>query len=589
MKTRITSPRGDGSVEADAPRGFDDFDLRLGDVMRGERATLGKSLLDVQRELRIRAAYIAAIENCDPSAFDTPGFIAGYVRSYARYLGMDPDETFAAFCQESGFTVAHGMSEKASAPKRPVGLGGNIGNSPTPSGGAAKDKTAKAGKRNAQPGMRDPFKQPAMPFTPAREGVLSRIEPGAVGSMVVLLALIGGIGYGGWTVLQEVQRVQVTPVDQTPIVLSDLDPVAAARPSSPEDEAEAVDSAGVFSPPSNEALDRLYRPRALDVPVLVARDAPISTLDPSRVGAFAGARGSDLPQVQTANAAASSIEATLAEVLGGEGSRTPVLGPREGVTLVAVRPAWVRVTDGTGETAFEGILNAGDTWAPGPDVEDPQLQVGESGAIYFAVAGETYGPVGARGAVTAGIALEEEAVTGRFARADSTADPDLAAAVAELRLGRTPADDVAVAGREETTGNLPSVQVLEDGAPGVTVIATADTWVRVRDAAGATIFETVMQAGDTYQVPQTDQPPTIRSGNAGAVYFAVGGSTYGPYGSTGAIADDLALSVAGVTGQMSPADPAANSALGKVVAELDLAAPATPAGASGSAEQPARP
>ncbi len=48
------------------PTGFDAFELRLGDLMRGERATLGKSLLDVQRELRIKAAYIAAIENADP-------------------------------------------------------------------------------------------------------------------------------------------------------------------------------------------------------------------------------------------------------------------------------------------------------------------------------------------------------------------------------------------------------------------------------------------------------------------------------------------------------------------------------------------
>ncbi|MEM6660516.1 MAG: helix-turn-helix domain-containing protein, partial [Pseudomonadota bacterium] len=52
------------------PKGFDDFELRLGDIMRGERATLGKSLLDVQRELRIKASYIAAIESCDPDAFD---------------------------------------------------------------------------------------------------------------------------------------------------------------------------------------------------------------------------------------------------------------------------------------------------------------------------------------------------------------------------------------------------------------------------------------------------------------------------------------------------------------------------------------
>ena len=31
----------------------------------------------------------AAIENSDPSAFESPSFIAGYVRSYARYLNMD--------------------------------------------------------------------------------------------------------------------------------------------------------------------------------------------------------------------------------------------------------------------------------------------------------------------------------------------------------------------------------------------------------------------------------------------------------------------------------------------------------------------
>jgi len=30
-------------VEADKPKGFDAFELRLGDLMRGERATMGKS------------------------------------------------------------------------------------------------------------------------------------------------------------------------------------------------------------------------------------------------------------------------------------------------------------------------------------------------------------------------------------------------------------------------------------------------------------------------------------------------------------------------------------------------------------------
>ena len=58
--------------------------------MRGERATLGRTLLDVQRDLRIKAAYIAAIENADPAVFPNPSFIPGYVRSYARYLGPGP-------------------------------------------------------------------------------------------------------------------------------------------------------------------------------------------------------------------------------------------------------------------------------------------------------------------------------------------------------------------------------------------------------------------------------------------------------------------------------------------------------------------
>ena len=35
-----------------------------------------------------------------------------------------------------------------------------------------------------------------------------------------------------------------------------------------------------FDAPTPEALDRLYRPQALDVPVLVARDGPISQLEP---------------------------------------------------------------------------------------------------------------------------------------------------------------------------------------------------------------------------------------------------------------------------------------------------------------------
>ena len=56
-----------------APKGFDDFDLKLGDTLRGERATLCKSVVEVQNELKIKASYISAIENCAvPPSEPTP-------------------------------------------------------------------------------------------------------------------------------------------------------------------------------------------------------------------------------------------------------------------------------------------------------------------------------------------------------------------------------------------------------------------------------------------------------------------------------------------------------------------------------------
>jgi hypothetical protein len=218
--------------EADQ-KGFDAFELRLGDLMRGERATMGKSLLDVQRELKIKAAYIAAIENADPSAFDTPGFIAGYVRSYARYLNMDPDWAFDTFCRESGLSTAHGMSAAASS---------------APTRAPREEKVANTGLG------RDLFALQNGPFLPASPGWFTNLEPRAVGSVLVLVALLSGLGYGGWTVMREIQKVTFAPVEQPPTVVAEVDPLAGGTRTETEN-----DQFASIEVPSAEALDRLYR------------------------------------------------------------------------------------------------------------------------------------------------------------------------------------------------------------------------------------------------------------------------------------------------------------------------------------------
>lgn len=397
-----------------APRGFDDYELQLGDMMRGERATLGKSLLDVQRELKIKASYISAIENADPSVFETPGFIAGYVRSYARYLGMDPERAFDVFCAESGFSTAHGMSDEASSIKK--------------SRAAEIIASSSAG--------RDPFAQPSTPFIPTNDAFMSRVEPGAVGSTLVLVMLLGAIGFGGWTVLNEVQQVRVAPVDETPVVLTDLDPIASATAPRLENDASASVTAGLAA--SNaDGLDRLYRPKALDTPVLVARDAPISMINPQSFGAFASVQGS---------ADALEIQPTLLADGTVQTAPSPIAVPQVveqipgQVQLVAVRPAWIRVSAADGTSVFEGILDAGDTY-PIPMTEDPPtLRVGESGAIYFAVNGQHFGPAGPRGQVTSKVALSAEALTENYTVADITADRDLARVVAEVQGLQLPSE-----------------------------------------------------------------------------------------------------------------------------------------------------
>ena len=361
--------------------------------MRGERATLGKSLLDIQRELKVKATYIAAIENADVTAFETPGFIAGYVRSYARYLGMDPDWAFEKFCREANFEVAHGMSSAASS----------------------ASVTALRARQSMAEG-RDPIASLNTSFSPLGDGLFARVEPGAVGSFAVLIALIAALGYGGWSVLQEVQRVQLAPVDQAPSVVAELDPLAGVQGGAPltrsapvadAAETELLAANGVTADP----LDRLYEPQALDVPVLTARDGPIAAINPRVSGLV-----SEATPLITADVV----------VPDTGGSVQVVAAAKPGVEVLAVRPSWVRISAADGTVLFEKILDAGERYAVPPLQEAAQLRSGNSGSIYFVVNGQTFGPAAPGAQVVKGVSLASDALTTSYKLADLTGDTDLA-------------------------------------------------------------------------------------------------------------------------------------------------------------------
>lgn len=74
----------------------------LGDTLRERRTQLGVTLEQAEAATRIRVRMLQALESGDYSALPDPGYVRGYISSYARYLELDPLPLHAMYKAESG-------------------------------------------------------------------------------------------------------------------------------------------------------------------------------------------------------------------------------------------------------------------------------------------------------------------------------------------------------------------------------------------------------------------------------------------------------------------------------------------------------
>lgn len=82
----------------------------LGDRFRAAREARGLALSDVAEQIRIRSVYLGAIEDENWGAIGAPVYTRGFLRTYARYLGLDPEEVVAEFNGAAAVEAAQSIS-----------------------------------------------------------------------------------------------------------------------------------------------------------------------------------------------------------------------------------------------------------------------------------------------------------------------------------------------------------------------------------------------------------------------------------------------------------------------------------------------
>lgn len=162
------------------------------------------------------------------------------------------------------------------------------------------------------------------------------------------------------------------------------------------------------------------------------------------------------------------------------------------------------------------------------------------------------------------VAVAVEQVPARLA---PLALPVVAAPSAKM-AGGAARDDIHVAGAYVPSPVAPSAAEAAVPAPGtlspvepsplagaggatthLTLAATADAWVQVRDGEGKIVLSKLMHAGDRWAVPDAAQgaaPMSLTTGNAGGTSFTLDGRELPKLGADGAVKRDVKLTQEGI-------------------------------------------
>ena len=117
---------------------------KLGEVLRAAREARGVDLARVERETKIRARYLTALETGDYR--DLPGavYTKGFLRNYGAYLGLDAEYLIDLYRLESSSTLSERVSVQP--PPRPITARARAGLRADPRSGGGRHPDGPGGR-----------------------------------------------------------------------------------------------------------------------------------------------------------------------------------------------------------------------------------------------------------------------------------------------------------------------------------------------------------------------------------------------------------------------------------------------------------
>ena len=461
----------------------------------------GYSVADAARVLRIQQHYLQALE--DGRFDEIPGttYTLGFLRSYAGFLGLDPDEIVEAFKREQG--LASGEQRLAF---------------PSPTRDSPKPKFW----------------------------------------LVLLVLVLAGLAYGGWQYQSTDGQIATDLVADVSTRLTEAVGLGAAESPqgeaaasatvapAPEAEPRATEAAGPadsipVEPTAAESIavepiavePIAVEPIATEPTAAASREAEAAPAEPIVTAAVepvpvpaASAPDQATPGAATEDNAVVVPAAENWDETGAVPEAETIVAAAETPPAenepVAPPPAKIEAAAGTG-TASPAAVDPAEPVSSGAETDSQRQTIAAPLDLASATVGAT-----ASGAPDEGVAAVRDAAP--EAMVDVPPDETIAVAAVNEAEPSSPSD----------AGYVPTVYGRSNLDARVVITALDDSWVQVQGPGNELLLTRILHAGDSYRVP--DRPGLVMvTGNAGGLELRVDDVPAPALGPLGVVLRNIAL------------------------------------------------